>query len=184
MAGHPDRQSPRLKWFDYSRAGRYVVTICTRGRDHAFGEIRAKRMHFNEVGRITRTLWYSLPDRFLGVRLDAFVLMPNHLHGIVAIPNECLNVENMPERFQTAMRALMLERHPELEEYKPPSVGTIIRAYKGVATYRIRQSGAKNFGWQSRYWSDVLFTNAALQRARRYIYENPQNWENDTFYKP
>ena len=183
MPKYPDRQSPRLKWYDYSSAGRYAVTICTRNREHAFGEIRAERMYFSEVGRIVRTLWYSLPDRFPGLCLDSFVLMPNHLHGILIIPCTHLNVENMPERFQPHMRALLQERHPELKEYKPPTLGTIIRQYKGAATYQIHQSGFKDFAWHNRYWKSVLFTEAALQHARRYIYENPYNWEKDKLYK-
>ena len=93
MPEYPDRQSTRLKWFDYSSAGRYAVTICTDDREYMFGEIRAERMYFSEVGCIIRTLWYSLPDRFPGVRLDAFVLMPNHLHGIVIIPNKHLAIK-------------------------------------------------------------------------------------------
>jgi putative transposase len=183
MPRYPDRQSPRVKWFDYRSAGRYAVTICTQNRDHAFGEIREKRMFFNGVGRIARTLWYSLPDRFPGICLDAFVLMPNHLHGILVIPSAQLTHENMPERFQPSMRALMQEHHPELQAYQPPSLGKIIRAYKGAATYQIRQSGAKNFVWQDRYWSSILSTKMILQHARRYIYENPQNWEKDALHK-
>ena len=183
MPRYPDRQSTALKWYDYSSAGRYVVTICTHDRDHGFGEIRAGRMYFSEVGRIVRTLWYSLPDRFPGVRLDSFVLMPNHLHGIIIIPCRRLNVENMPERFQPYMRTMMQERHPELKKYKPPTIGTIIRQYKGAATYQVHKAGFKNFVWHDRYWKSVLFTEAALQRVRRYIYENPQNWGKDKLYK-
>ena len=183
MSKYPDHQSPRLKWYDYSSAGQYVATICTQDREHVFGEIKAERMYFSEVGRIARNFWYSLPDRFPGVRLDSFVMMPNHVHGIVVIPSKHLNVENMPERFQPSMRALMLERHPELQNYKAPTLGEIIRAYKAVATYSIHRSGAKHFAWQDSYWSCVLFSKAALQRARRYIYENPRNWEKDAFYK-
>ena len=137
MPEYPDRQSPHLQWYDYSGAGRYAVTICTHDHEFLFGDIRAERMYFSEVGRIVRTFWYSLPDRFPGVCLDAFVLMPNHVHGIVVIPSRGLNVENMPERFQPSMRALMQERHPELRDSKPPTLGAIIRAYKAAATYRI-----------------------------------------------
>ena len=183
MSRYPDRQSTALKWYDYSSAGRYVVTICTHDRDHAFGEIKAGRMYFSEVGRIVRTLWYSLPDRFLGVHLDSFVLMPNHLHGIIIIPCRHLNVENMPARFQPYMRTMMQEQHPELKKYKPPTIGTIIRQYKGAATYQIHKAGFKDFAWHDRYWKSVLFTEAALQRVRRYIYENPQNWGKDKLYK-
>jgi putative transposase len=181
---YPDRQSSRLKWFDYKSTGRYAVTVCTHHRDHAFGEIKMERMYLNEVGRVARTLWYSLPDRFPGVCLDAFVLMPNHLHGIVIIPSPSLTLENMPERFQPSMRAHMQERYPDLQEYQPPSLGTMIREYKGAATYRIHQQGAKNFRWQDSYWSSVLFTKKVLQRARHYIYENPRKWDKDAFYKP
>ncbi|GAC1376071.1 MAG: transposase [Ktedonobacteraceae bacterium] len=179
----PDRQSTRLKWYDYHTAGYYAITICTRDRDHAFGEIKAERMCFNDVGRIARTIWYSLPDRFPGVRLDSFVLMPNHLHGIVIIPPKRLNVENMPTRFQPSMRGLIEEHHPELQDYEPPSLGEIIRQYKGATTYRIHRSGVRNFGWHTRYWASIILTETSLQRVRRYIYDNPLNWEKDRLYK-
>jgi REP element-mobilizing transposase RayT len=183
MSRNLDRQSARLKGFDYSNEGRYAVTICTQGREHTFGEIKAERMSFSHVGRIAREYWYSLPDRFPGVCLDAFVLMPNHVHGIVIIPSTHLALENIPERFQPSMQTLMQERYPELQDAKPPTLGTMVRAYKGAATYQIHQSGEKSFRGQESYWSSILFSNAALQRARRYIYENPQNWEKDKFYR-
>jgi len=109
--------------------------------------------------------------------------MPNHLHGIIVIPLKQLNIENMPERFQPYMRSLQEERNPELQNYKPPTLGTIVRQYKGAATYQIHQAASKNFAWHTRYWSSILLNKAALQRARHYIYDNPHNWEKDTFYK-
>ena len=182
MSGYPDRQSSQIKWFDAKNAGRYAVTICTHHHEHVFGEVRMHHMYFNQVGRLVRKLWYSLPERFPGVCLDAFVLMPNHLHGIIVLPSPSLSLKNMPERFQPSMRALMLDQHPELQGYVLPSLGAIIREFKGAATYQIHQSEVA-FRWQERYWKRYLFTKEELQRARRYIFENPQNWEKDKLYK-
>lgn len=79
------RRSIRLKGYDYSRAGAYFITICTRDRAHLFGDVIAGKMRLNDFGRIVRATWDRLPDHYQ-VELDAFVVMPNHVHGIVVIP--------------------------------------------------------------------------------------------------
>src|SRR5438128_1094640 len=77
------RQSLRLKGYDYSQHGAYFVTICTYKRFEVFGEIRDSEMYVSAQGEIAQAMWNTLPKRFPGIELDAFVVMPNHIHGIV-----------------------------------------------------------------------------------------------------
>lgn len=79
------RRSIRLQGYDYARAGAYFITICTRDRAHLFGNVVAGKMRLNDLGKIVRATWNHLPDHYQ-VELDAFVIMPNHVHGIVVIP--------------------------------------------------------------------------------------------------
>lgn len=79
------RRSIRLKGHDYARAGVYFITICTRDRACLFGDVVAGKMRLNDLGKIVQATWNHLPDHYQ-VELDAFVIMPNHVHGIVVIP--------------------------------------------------------------------------------------------------
>jgi putative transposase len=82
------RQSIRLKNYDYSQAGAYFVTIVSQNRQHVFGKIENGVMIPNPAGTMIKTLWYGLPERFVHVDLDAFIVMPNHIHGIIIINHE------------------------------------------------------------------------------------------------
>ena len=79
------RQSIRLRNYDYSQSGAYFVTICTQDRVSLFGEIEEDTLHLNAAGRMVHSVWTDLPSRYPGVEIDAFIVMPNHVHGIVFI---------------------------------------------------------------------------------------------------
>jgi REP element-mobilizing transposase RayT len=81
------RCSIRLKEYDYSQAGLYFITTCTQNRECLFGEIAGAEMNVNEYGKIVETVWNELPQHYPNVRLDKFVVMPNHIHGIIALTN-------------------------------------------------------------------------------------------------
>ncbi len=81
----PNRRSIRLKGYDYSRPGAYFITICTRDRAHLFGEVADGEMRLNAFGEIVRAAWFDLPNHYNHVRLDAFVIMPNHVHSIIIL---------------------------------------------------------------------------------------------------
>jgi hypothetical protein len=81
------RRSLRLKGYDYSMAGAYFVTICTQDRTCLFGDVTAAVMRLNDAGRMVATLWEAIATRFSGVEIDQFVVMPNHLHGILILPD-------------------------------------------------------------------------------------------------
>ena len=88
------RQSIRLKGYDYSQAGAYFVTIVTQSRLCVFGEVLGEQMRLNEAGAMARQTWEALPRRFPGIGIDAFMVMPNHIHGIVIINQ--LDADDLP----------------------------------------------------------------------------------------
>src|SRR5215472_16469907 len=104
----PHRRSVRLQSYDYSQSGFYFVTICTQDQRCMFGEIVNGEMYLNGAGSIAQSTWSTLPERFQHVELDQYVVMPNHVHGIVVLagstsmPREGIYTAKGPERFMQA----------------------------------------------------------------------------------
>ena len=175
----PDRRSIRMKHYDYSQSGFYLVTICVEKRQCVFGEICEDTMHINAVGQIAQSMWESLPQRFSTVRLDSFVIMPNHVHGIIELreaeipPDVASTISHAPARFQAHMGDEAIKK-------ANPSLGQIVRTFKGAATYEIRRADRPGFAWQGGYHESVLRNEKALEYAQRYIMNNPLTWLKDS----
>ena len=152
----------RIKGYDYSQPGFYCNTICVSYHRICFGRVVDGKMHLNALSRIAESVWNSLPDRFPHVRVDAFVCMPNHVHGIIELTEI--------DEAQTRRRELSWE---------------IIRAFKGATTRFIRISPSKPwFAWQPSTFESILYNERRLNHARQYIYDNPARWTKDPFYRP
>jgi putative transposase len=162
------RSSARLKTFDYTSNAAYFVTVCTFSREHLFGQIVDAEMQLNDVGRIVWECWNVIPEHFPHVELDAFIAMPDHVHGIVLIsqPSET-NVRTSPLRPDTA-----LERP---NGPKKRSLGSIVGSFKSAASKRINESrGLPGTPvWQRSYWDRVIRDDRELEETRSYILENP-----------
>ena len=166
MSPHAENQyeeSLRLLTYDYSQPGAYFVTICTYEHIPMFGEIIDDEMHLNVVGEIARDTWKTIPDRFPGIELDHFVIMPNHMHGIVVITDESKAYGSKGRK---------------------PLFGNIIRTYKAATTYSIRRAGTPKFCWQSNYYEHIIRLNYKkdLERIRQYIENNPSRWSEDEWH--
>jgi REP element-mobilizing transposase RayT len=148
---HRYRRSLRLPRYDYSQAGAYFVTVCVSFRHCVLGSITNDAVQLSEPGKQVAATWSELPDRFPTIELDAWVVMPNHLHGIILLPDQQEN----------------------------PALGAIVRAFKAVSTHRVRSSGASRFRWQPNYYEHIVRTETELERIRRYIVENPMKWALD-----
>lgn len=158
------RRSVRLKGYDYAQAGAYFVTICTTDRACLFGAINAGAMDLNDAGRMVATIWSDLPARFPGIDIDVFVVMPNHLHGIVVL------------REDASVGAPLVGAR----------LGAIVGAFKSITTVEYGR-GARTHGWagfrgrlwQRNYYEHVVRDEADLSRVRRYVEKNPLRWEFD-----
>ena len=166
------RRSIRLKGYDYAQPGAYFITICTQDRACLFGEVADGEMRLNEMGQVVCECWSAIPEHFSNGVLDAFVAMPNHVHGMVVIV----------DGRGTACRA-PAGRAPT-EQFGRPitgSVPTIIRSFKSAVTRRINAlrgtPGAPV--WQRNYYEHIIRNDDALHRIRQYIADNPTRWAFD-----
>jgi len=173
-------ESHRLTGWDYSQDGFYFITICTQNRENIFGEIRNGKMQLSEIGKIVEEEWQRTEKIRRNVKLDAFVVMLNHLHGIVIIDNvlESKNVETHCNAF--------LQKQNSGQNYKnkfgPQSnnLSAIIRGFKSAVTKRIHQiQPALDRVWQPRFHDRIIRDEDELNRVRDYIWQNPENWGKD-----
>ena len=146
------RKHLRLAGFDYSLPGAYFVTICTHRRRCVLGKIANSTVRLNALGRLADGCWTAIPNHFPEVQLDEFVVMPNHIHGILWL------------------REQRAESYPR----QGPPLPTIIGSFKAAAA---RQAGVTL--WQRNYFEHVIRSEKTLNRIRQYIADNPQNWSTD-----
>ena len=159
----------RLPGYDYSQSGFYFITICTHEKRCFFGAVVHNGVRLSEAGTIAQTIWQSLTQRFQEVELDAYVIMPNHMHGI-------LRVTRQPpvSGRQQSMGSEGVSR--------PLRLGHIVRIFKEATTYTIHKAGVADFGWQRAYYESIVRNEASLDRIRQYILSNPARWRQDSLY--
>lgn len=187
MPYNPDihhRRSIRLKGYDYSQQGAYFVTICTHQRNCLFGEIVDGEMKLNTNGEIAKGCWLSLPRHFQNVELDEFVVMPNHLHGIIIIAEEGEALADLNYQKQQKFSSQCFAPTGDTIKINgtiPQSLAAIIQNYKSVSTRQInRINKAKgNVIWQRNYYERIIRNEEALNNIRQYIITNPINWAED-----
>jgi REP element-mobilizing transposase RayT len=156
------RQSIRLREYDYRQAGAYFITIVAHDRTMLFGEITGGETRLNEFGRIVERSWADLPEHYFGVQCDAFVVMPNHIHGIIVLG----------EPIVAGFKPAPTRRH---------GLPEIVRALKTFSARRInemRHTPAMPV-WQRNYYEHIIRGDGELLRVREYILNNPLDWEND-----
>lgn len=179
-------ESARLKGWDYSSAGYYFITICTGDRECCLGDIENGEMELSGIGEIAEKCWRETPAHFPHTDLDAFVIMPNHIHGIVII-NENVNVGGGADGGDVAVvveaqnfAPLRKPHHPSPNRFGPQSknLGSIIRGFKiGVKKYTTINN--IQFAWQPRFYDHIIRNHKSLNRIREYIVNNPLKWEMD-----
>ena len=151
------RRSIRLRGHDYGGPGVYLVTICATS--HLFGRVHAGEMCLSPFGDIARDCWTSIPKHFPHFRTDAFVIMPDHVHGILFIADRSL-------------------RRQAVGQVSPGSLGAVVRSFKAAVASRINcLRGARVGGvWQRNYFDQIIRNRRDLNRIRQYIRDNPARW--------
>ena len=173
------RRSIRLKGYDYSQAGAYYVTIVTWRRECLFGEVMNGEMMLSRFGLVAKQQWEKLPKRFPNIALGAYVIMPNHMHGIIEIINGRGTAESLK-----ALEGESSRRAPTHERFQKPvkgSIPTIVRSYKSAVSYRINlMRGTDGVPvWQRNYYEHVIRNEKDLQNKTDYINANPLLWDQD-----
>jgi len=189
------RRSIRIKGYDYSGPGGYFVTVATRGRVCLFGEVLNGEMRLNGLGEIVREYWNEIPTHFTNVEIGEFVIMPNHLHGIIIIHESTVGATHesplrdhasplrdhaSPLRDHTSSlrdHALTIKRPP----HGPPphSLGVIVGLFKSSVSRRANRELNMTSIWQRNYYEHILRNQADHNRIAKYIASNPTNWELD-----
>lgn len=163
------RHSIRLKEYDYSQEGYYYVTICTKDRIEYFGKIKIGKMELSTIGEIAQNCWIEIPKHFDNVSLDTFVIMPNHLHGIVVIENNGIGIVG-------ACHGMPLQ---QFAKPKSRSLSMIINHFKSAAKRWCNKNNFEHFQWQRNYYEHVIRNEIELNTIREYIINNPVKWEFD-----
>jgi len=164
------RKSIRLKEYDYSISNWYYVTICTKNFKCWFGEIRNSKMIYNELGKKAIRSFNEIREHFMNTELDYFVVMPNHVHGIIIIGDAVRTIDRVS--LQPGEFGRMVKN----------SLSLIINQYKGSVTRFARRNGFRDFLWQLRFYDHIIRNNNDLHRIRTYIENNPLKWEIDKYY--
>jgi putative transposase len=164
------RRSLRLKRYDYSQPGAYFITICTHKRRCILGEVVGDEMRLNNAGRLVETEWLSTARVRPYIILDAFVVMPNHLHAIFFIHDKAGATHRVAPTGDKSCAG------PE-----PASVGAIVGQFKSRVTKKINSWRGSPIGslWQRNYYEHVVRDEEDLNRIREYIQDNPRRWTED-----
>jgi len=176
--------SARLQNWDYGRNAAYFVTICTQNREHYFGNIAAivetpdsgvsttttdpkPTIQLSPIGKLAQKYWMEIPHHFPFVQINVFVVMPNHVHGIIVIDRIS---DGCPDDAAT-------------EKWKPGTLGVIVNQYKRTVTINARKINP-DFAWQSGFYDHVIRNDESFERICHYILFNPENWGKDKFNVP
>jgi REP element-mobilizing transposase RayT len=202
MTYNPDkhhRRSIRLQGYDYSQPGIYFITLCTYNRECLFGEILNGEMRLNEFGKMTNQCWLEIPNHFPQTELDEFVIMPDHIHGIIIL-NDIVGAKNVgtkivgvqnvgtkivgaknfsPLPMPTPIPIPTPERN--ITPFRSPSktIGSIIRGFKIGVTKWFRQNTDIYVVWQRNFYEHIIRNEVELNRIRQYIIDNPKKWKTD-----
>lgn len=181
--------SARAPFWDYSRNASYFITICTKNNKPWFGQIENGKMQLSELGWIAFNCWMQIPEHFPFVVLDAFVIMPDHVHGIIKIdkhePVETQNVETQDVETQDVetqdLASLRNQEHLTMKpknKFGPQSrnLASVVRGFKIGVSKKSRQLHP-DFSWQARYHDRIIRNWLEHLKITRYIENNPRNWD-------
>jgi putative transposase len=197
MKYNPDlhrRRSIRLKGYDYSQEGAYFITVCTKDKEWLFGDVINGQVQMNDMGNVTLQCWKEIPKHFPSAVLDEFIVMPNHIHGIVIF--NAVGAKNIspifrddkPDRAETVSpiprdgNSDRAKNVSPLQHGTSMTIGSVIRGFKIGVTKWARANGAFHDPWQRNYYEHIIRNEPELSKIREYIINNPLNWETDENY--
>ncbi|PAX57107.1 transposase [Brunnivagina elsteri] len=181
-------ESTRLANHDYTANGWYFVTICIKDCLPYFGQVISGQVKLSEIGEIAQKCWIEIPNHFEHTQIDGYVIMPNHLHGIIIIDKPLSqNVETLQCNVSTQFNTIQQDTQCNITQRqfmsqispKSGSLSAIARSYKSAVTRWCRQNNHDNFAWQSRFYEHIIRADGSLDRIREYIINNPLKWDAD-----
>ena len=169
-----ERKSIRLKGFDYGKDALYFITSVIKDREIFFGEMNSGRMILNQYGEIAGKQWFWLGQQYPYVVLHDFVVMPNHIHGIIEINRKNIDITAVG----TGRDLSLLPK----KSIKIKPLPQLIGAYKTTVSKQIHLAGNKNFAWQRSYHDHIIRNDNEYHRITNYIHNNPRNWNEDDLF--
>jgi REP element-mobilizing transposase RayT len=169
------RRSIRLHGYDYSNEGLYFLTICCQDMQCFLGHINNDVMVLNDCGDVANECWQKIPEHFPNAILHEYVIMPNHIHGIVE-----LATKGTPD--VGAENLLPLREH-KFQKVIPRSIASIVKGFKIGVTKWARTNTSISAFWQRNYYEHIIRNQDSYQKISSYIISNPANWEKDKFYR-
>lgn len=190
------RRSIRLRGYDYTQAGAYFVTVVTQDRACLFGEALDGEMRLNDAGRMVAAEWDALCTRSINIDLDAFVVMPNHIHGVIVVTGTTGKIGTDGSKTatvgaplvgaQSTTRAQTTGAQTGATTRVAPTLGKIVGAFKSLTTVAytrgVTTQGWSPFPgrlWQRNYFEHIVRNEESLHRIRQYIADNPARWTDD-----
>jgi putative transposase len=186
-------ETTRLKSWDYSGDGYYFITVFIKDRVCLLGEITDDFMQMNEFGKIVNDCWFDLPNHYTNMLLDAFCIMPNHIHGIIVIDNGMVlptihgsNDTGLPSIHRSNDTGLkpVSTIMPNDSVPKRHGLFEFVRALKSFSARRINElrNTTGEHVWQERFHDHIIRNDTALQRIREYILNNSKTWNHDKHF--
>lgn len=168
------RRSIRLGGYDYSQAGAYFITVVTQERKSLFGEVVNGEMRLNRYGGIVQKWWEAIPEHFPDVELGAFVIMPNHAHGIISL-FDCRGTVSVP------LGEVIAQPGGETPPLQRRTLGQIVAYFKYQSTKEINAltGGPRTRLWQRNYYEHIIRNQQDFELTWQYIESNPAQWETD-----
>ena len=189
--------SIRAQWWDYGRPAAYFVTICSWGRVCYFGDVQHKKAVVSRTGVLEEVMWNEIPLHRQGVSLGPYVIMPNHIHGIVILepeifPSDTDDSDPTDHKVETGRALSLLSDDTTNDSDEAPGQGrfqnigkntlsSIVGAYKSAVTKHANRLGLKH-AWQAKFYDRIIRSDTEYQRITTYIETNPAHWSEDEFY--
>jgi REP element-mobilizing transposase RayT len=169
-------KSLRLQNFDYSSDGAYFITICTGQTVQYFGGIEQSMMNLSSLGIIANILWYEIKSHARHCKLGEFVVMPNHIHGILILgDHDAAPVETRHALSPQQQQPIVPNR---FQNQGKNTISAIVGGYKSAVTKHASRLGF-DFQWQRNYWEHIIRNDDEYSCIAQYILENPQKWALD-----
>ncbi len=172
----------RAKWWDYSDPGEYFITIRTQGHQQYFGEINDNKMELSSIGIIADIVWHEIPFHAINIELGPYVIMPDHIHGIIQITNgnavgkgHALSANSMDHAHSIQSQTQLMQGQNRYQNIGTNSISSIIGSYKSAVTKHTHRLGY-SFQWQSRFHDHMIRNPKEYHDIAEYIQNNPMKW--------
>jgi putative transposase len=194
--------SARAPWWDYTSDGAYFITVCTHNHQHFFGTCNDGKMKMNSIGALVQGFWFEIPKHASHVYLGEFIVMPNHIHGMLILDkskaadnnsdNTSLTAPPMPIESSIVAQTIppmpTSDKTPAEARHRNQgknSVSSIVGGFKSVCTKNIHLDfPQQKFEWQELFWENIVKSQQSFDKITNYIVNNPANWQKDKFYSP